>query len=249
PWMPPAANLCGSKNKDELSGRSLKRSYPYMNAGAPTIPRSIYQWALRASIPPRSERPYRRAASPFFFPRLFRRASISSSGASGAFAPTTSTWSPLLNEVSISFRNALGATCTSTVLASAFTTRWRPSNSPGTSRTSTMTPFIFTSLAASYFGPVVLPGRCPKAADEIQAMTAAMNRAFNHDLEFIICTSFRPQKTPASPREVRIRTQDLPPRIPPHLAKTVVAFLRRHTASKIHCSASLNVGPKLHRKQ
>src|SRR5664279_228347 len=132
------------------------------------------------------------------FPSVISRASISSCGASGAFAPTTTTWSPLLNEVSISFRNSLGATCTSTVLVSVFTTKWTPSNSPGTSRTSSMTPVIFTSLALSYLGPG-LPECCPQAADEIHATTAAMNRPFAHNLEFIACTSIQPQETPASP--------------------------------------------------
>src|ERR1035437_2481508 len=182
------------------------------------------------------------------FPSVISRASISSSGASGAFAPTTTTWSPLLNEVSISLRNSPGATCTSTVLVSVFTTRWTPSNSPGTSRTSSMTPSIFTSLAVSYLGPVLL-ARCPQAANEIDATTAARNRAFAHNLEFIVCTSFRPQKTPASPREVRIGAQDSSPRVPPHLAKTVVAFLRRHIAPKAPCSATLKRSSRLHRKQ
>src|ERR1039457_5496512 len=175
-------------------------------------------------------------------PSVISRASISSSGASGTFAPTTSTWSPFWNEVSISLRNSLGATCTRTVLVSVLTTRWTPSNSPGTSRTSSMTPFIFTSLAVSYLGPVLLPGCCAQAADEIQAKTAAMNRAFNHDLEFIVCTSFRPQETPASPREVRTRTRGFSPRIRPRLTKTVVALWRRHIACKTHYPASLNVG-------
>src|ERR1039458_4868328 len=92
-------------------------------------------------------------------------------------------------------------------------------------------------------GYFVWPGCCPQAADEIQAMTAVMNRTFNHDLEFIIGTSFRPQKTPASPREVRTRTRGFPPRIRPRLTKTVVALWRRHIACKTHCPASLNVGP------
>src|SRR5271157_475977 len=219
--MRPAANFCGWKNSGQVSCTEVGSGANQLSTAGDLS--TIHFLHLPLGFhPAQTGIPLSSRSVVVFSPTVISRARISSSGASGALHPTTSNCSPFLNEVSISFRKSAGATCTRTVLLSVFTTKCVPSNGPGTSRISSMTPLIFTSFLTSYLGPVLLVV-CAQATDSNNPTTAAISRTFDDNLEFIVRTSFRPKQIPTFQRKVRIRTRRSLSH-PPHLGKPLRRF-------------------------